>query len=88
MKQIFNNVAHSSSHKLEPTAMQILFDIMLMSFKYQVQQLLQPEEIYFVTKKHLRTIKGFVTGEMSISHINVIETKFDKMVQEYQAFDY
>lgn len=83
MKQIFNNVAHSSSHMLEPNAMQILFDIMIMGLKYQVQQVVQPEELLHITRTHLRTTQAFVPGEISLSHIQVISGKFEKLTEEF-----
>ena len=68
--------------------MQILFDLMVMGFKYQVLQTVQPEDIYFITKKHLTTVKSFVSGSFTENFVQVAEEKFDKMCAEFNAYDF
>ena len=60
VKQIFNKVAHSSNRKLDKRAMQTLIDLMVMAFKYQVKMLVQNEELYFVTTKHLEVMQKII----------------------------
>ena len=61
-KQIFKKLAHSSIMKLNDTSMQKLFDLMVMGLKYQTQLAVQPEELMFITNKHLETMKQLVAG--------------------------
>ena len=61
-KAIFKKLAHSSIMKLNDTSMQKLFDLMVMGLKYQTQLTVQPEELYFITIKHLDTMRVLVEG--------------------------
>ena len=88
-KQIFNKVAHSSNRKLDNTAMQTLFDLMVMGFKYQVKLTTQPEDIYFITKKHLETLKELVASGTTGKHfVLAIENKFEETFRGFTAYDY
>ena len=71
VKQIFNKVAHSSNRKLDKRAMQTLIDLMVMAFKYQVKMVVQNEEIYFVTTKHLEVMQKIIEGSTSVNFITV-----------------
>ena len=87
-KQIFSKVAHSSNRRLDATAMQILFDLMLMGFKYQVQQIVQPEEIYFITMKHIDTMGAMVAEEQAVHFVNAARNRFTAMTEKFNAYDY
>lgn len=87
-KQIFNKVAHSSNRKLEPAAMQTLFDLMIMAVKYQCKMIVQPEEIYFITLKHMSTMNQLITGCPNQAFIETIEKKFKEMCENFTAYDF
>ena len=50
--------------------------------------IVQPEEIYHVTKKHLVTMKELISGSANISFIQVAEEKFDTMCNSFNSYDY
>ena len=61
---------------------------MLMAFKYQCQMVVQPEEIYHITKKHLETMKQLIAGSTNVAFIQVAEEKFDSMCSNFTGYDY
>ena len=65
--------------KLNATSMQKLFDLMLMGLKYQTQLTVQPEELYFVTMKHLDTMKKLIEGTQAVDTVTQVIDKFEKM---------
>ena len=78
-KQIFKKLAHSSIMKLNDTSMQKLFDLMVMGLKYQVQLTVQPEELYFITAKHLDTMKALVEGTQAEQQVISTRSRFDSI---------
>jgi hypothetical protein len=56
--------------KLNATSMQKLFDLMLMGLKYQTQLTVQPEELFFITMKHLVTMKQLVEGTQAVETVS------------------
>ena len=87
-KQIFERLAHSSIMKLNATSMQKLFDLMLMGFKYQMQQCCQPKELFYVALKHLTTMAEMVKGTQALDYLNNTTDQLKKLVKTYSTFDY
>ena len=75
--------------KLNSTSMQKLFDLMLMGMKYQTQQIVQPEEIFHNTMRHLVTMKELVKGQASAEqNITMTMKNLEIMCADYKAYDY
>ena len=68
--------------------MQTLFDLMIMAFKYQCKMIVQPEEIYFITKKHIQNMKELIAGTPNVSFIDAIAKKFETMCENFSSYDY
>jgi len=80
MRQMYEKLAHSSIMKLNSTSMGKLFDLMLMGIKYQVLSTTSPEEIYFLTLKHLDTMAEIVKGTPAEVLINDTASKFKDVI--------
>ena len=61
---------------------------MLMAFKYQRKMIVQPEEIFFITKKHLATMKQLIAGSPNASFVDVAEQKLNTMCENFTSYDY
>ena len=59
-RSIFDKLAHSSIMRLNKTSMDKLYDLMTMSFKYQIMQCVAPEQLYAVTARHLLNAMSLV----------------------------
>jgi len=77
-KQIFNRLAHSSVMRLTEASMDKLFNIMAMSFKYQLVSCVNPEDILEVTMRHFDTLKDIV-GSDSQEFLGLLKELADKM---------
>lgn len=77
-KQIFNRLAHSSVMRLTEASMDKLFNIMAMSFKYQLVSCVNPEDILDVTMRHFDTLKDIV-GSDSQEFLGLLRELADKM---------
>ena len=87
-RQIFSKVAQSSNRRLDANAMQILFDLMLIGFKYQVLQMVQPEELLHITAKHLDTMEAMVIDEPAVHFVRAARNRFTTMVNSFNAYDF
>lgn len=87
-KEIFKKLAHSSIMKLNDTSMQKLYDLMVMGLKYQVQMTVQPEELYFITINHLKTMQTLVAGTQAEEHVIQAKQKFEAMCASFGAYDW
>ena len=61
---------------------------MLMGFKYQVQMTVQPEEIHFITMKHMNVMKDLVQGQEAVEFIIDAQIKFEETSLGFDAYDY
>lgn len=61
---------------------------MLTDFKYQVMQMVQPEEIFLISAKHLDTMQQMIAGEDAKNNLNWARDSFSKMCCDYNAYDY
>uniref|UniRef100_A0A061R0Q1 Protein oscp1 isoform x1 n=1 Tax=Tetraselmis sp. GSL018 TaxID=582737 RepID=A0A061R0Q1_9CHLO len=59
-RQVFDRLAHSSIMRLSTSSMDKLYDLMLMSFKYQILCSRRPKDIFEVTMLHLTSLKRIV----------------------------
>lgn len=56
VRQLFDKLVHTSIMRLNTSSMNKLFDLMLMTVKYQMLRTKFPEEIYQVTMNHLNCL--------------------------------
>ena len=52
---------------------------MFMGLKYQTPLTVQPEELYFVTMKHLDTMKQLLEGTQAADTVTQVIYEFEKM---------
>eukprot|EP00731_Ephydatia_muelleri_P032170 Em0023g677a len=71
LKNIFEQLAQSSIMKLNRTAMDKLYDLMIMAVKYQVLVSKSGREVLLATLNHLDTIRGFVA--LSPPHVAMVD---------------
>ncbi|GMS89910.1 hypothetical protein PENTCL1PPCAC_12085, partial [Pristionchus entomophagus] len=67
MKKHFQDIATSSIMKLNTTSMDKLFDLMVMTLKYQLQMLIAPEHLVTLTVNHLDGILSMFQDHEEIS---------------------
>lgn len=87
-KQIFQKLAHSSIMKLNAQSMGKLFDLMLMGLKYQTQMMVQSEELYHITVKHLDEMKDLVEGTGAVENVQLAKTAFLALAKNFMAYDW
>lgn len=56
LKELFNQLVHTSIMKLNEVSMGKLFDLMVMAFKMELFLTSTPSEIYHVTANHIREL--------------------------------
>lgn len=71
LRSIFEQLAHSSIMKLNHSAMDKLYDLMMMAVKYQVLLSKSGEEVLLVSLNHLDTIRGFMGN--SKEHCDMVD---------------
>ena len=59
-----------------------------MAFKYQCKMIVQPEEILFITRKHLETMKSLISGSPNASFVQIAEQKMNEMCETFTSYDY
>lgn len=62
-RQIFDRLAHSSIMKLNKTSMDKLFDLMTMSFKFQVTRVSTPSHMLSVTLTHCESLTAILRAD-------------------------
>ncbi|KAK6741936.1 hypothetical protein RB195_009673 [Necator americanus] len=69
MRAMFERLAHSSIMRLSESSMEKLFDLTLMMTKYQIQNVVMPEQILTVTMNHLSGMKRIAKQEDDIQEL-------------------
>ncbi|XP_037082097.1 protein OSCP1-like [Pollicipes pollicipes] len=62
LRTIFYRLAHSSIMRLNKSSMDKLYDLMVMVFKYQVEQCASPQQLLLVTLNHLDRMAEYATA--------------------------
>ncbi len=94
VRRIFENLAHSSIMRLNPTSMSKLFELMLMTFKLELVRSRYPEEIYQITLNHLESIKEIIIKEdasknkENLKTVNDVITNFKNIYSKLSIYDY
>ena len=94
VRRIFENLAHSSIMRLNPTSMSKLFELMLMSFKLELVRSRYPEEIYQITLNHLESIKEIIIKEdasknkENLKIVNDVISNFKNIYGKLSIYDY
>ncbi|GLH14809.1 Protein OSCP1 [Gryllus bimaculatus] len=60
LRKLFEDLAHASIMRLNKASMDKLYDLMTMTFKYQLFMASQPLDILFITLNHLDAVRSFV----------------------------
>jgi hypothetical protein len=81
VRQVFDKLVHSSIMRLNTSSMNKLFDLMLMTVKYQFLRIKYPEEIFQVTMNHLNALLDILIKSDEKTNEDVIQ-----MVKESIAF--
>uniref|UniRef100_A0A1I7UPC6 MIR domain-containing protein n=1 Tax=Caenorhabditis tropicalis TaxID=1561998 RepID=A0A1I7UPC6_9PELO len=66
LKMFFEKVAHCSIMRLNENSMDKLFDLMMMSYKFQLMKMVSPEQIVTITVNHLRALLDLVPLDREI----------------------
>ncbi|CAL2035459.1 unnamed protein product [Caenorhabditis brenneri] len=66
LKTFFEKVAHCSIMRLNENSMMKLFDLMMMSYKFQLMKMTMPEQIMTITVNHLRALLDLVPLDKEI----------------------
>ncbi|CAI8020751.1 Protein OSCP1 [Geodia barretti] len=82
LQMLLQGVAHSSIMRLSNTAMDKLYDLISMAFKYQLMVCPRPEDIVLVTLNHLDSIKSLVADDSQHCH-DMIHTACRKLNEHY-----
>ena len=93
VKSIFETLAHSSIMRLNPTSMNKLFELMLMTLKLQILRTRYAEEIYQVTLNHfngvIEIINMIIPTDTNL--INMVKDSMDNFINVYRQllpYDY
>ena len=79
LRQIFEDLAHVSIMKLNKTSMDKLYDLMNMTFKYQVFKCKSPNDILRITFNHLDAIREFAQSSILHSQLNHAYSMFHQV---------
>lgn len=79
LRQIFEDLAHVSIMKLNKTSMDKLYDLMNMTFKYQVFKCKSPNDILQITFNHLDAIREFAQSSILHSQLNHAYSMFHQV---------
>jgi len=83
LRTVFERLAHASIMKLNSTAMDKLYDLMVMSVKYQLLLCKRGEDVILVTLNHLDTIREFVAS--SGKHVALINSACKELTEYYSC---
>ena len=84
VRQTFECIVHSSIMKLNASSMSKLFELMLMTFKFQIVRTRYPEEIYKLTLNHLESIREILITLDMKGNKNIIET-VDNVIKDFKS---
>lgn len=84
LKTNFTKLAHGSIMKLNPDAMEKLYDLMLMALKYQVMLCKSGNELLLLTLNHMDGLRRLV--HKSHDHVEIINTACVKFTEHYNKF--
>lgn len=62
-KTIFEKIIQTTQMSLSDSGVDKLFDLMMVSFKYQLMNCIHPQELFVITENHLDRIVTLCTGE-------------------------
>ncbi|TKR66885.1 hypothetical protein L596_023115 [Steinernema carpocapsae] len=77
-KAVFTKIAHSSIMRINGNSMDKLFDLMTMSFKYQVQMCADPQHLLILTLNHFDGIRELVPYDEECQRM--INNAHDKVI--------
>ena len=80
-KVIFKKIVHSSIMKIHADSMEKLYDLMVMSVKYQVMNCNHPKELLHVTLNHLDAAMSFIARHSAI--VDNVRFIYSKMIDSY-----
>eukprot|EP00127_Corallochytrium_limacisporum_P003683 Clim_evm15s152 gene=Clim_evmTU15s152 len=83
VRSICSRLAHSSVMKLNDASMDKLFDLVLMSYKWQLIQINSPEEVYTIALNHLDTLKDLVPLDRKLQIS--LDSTMDTMTSVYES---
>jgi len=87
--ELFKKVAHASIMKLNDHSMLKLFELMIMTFKYQFMRCTQPEDILNVTSTHFKGIrKILVPDSVSIALVKSVEKRVQECYENLTISDW
>ena len=84
VRQTFECIVHSSIMKLNQSSMSKLFELMLMTFKFQIVRTRYPEEIYKITLNHLESMKEILITLDMKGNKTIIET-LDNVIRDFKS---
>ena len=84
VRRTFEIIVHSSIMKLNENSMSKLFELMLMSFKFQIVRTRYPEEIYKITLNHLESMREILNTVDMKGNKSLIET-LDNIINEFKS---
>jgi len=88
VRQLFDKLAHSSIMKLNASSMSKLFDLMLMSFKFQLLRTKFAEEIIQITLNHLHSVREILlsqNAEMNKDALQLLKDNITYINTTYKA---
>ena len=89
IQELFKKVAHASIMKLNDHSMQKLFELMIMTFKYQFIGCTKPDDIMKVTDLHFEGIKALlVPDSVSISLVKSIQGRVRTLYKDLSNSDW
>jgi hypothetical protein len=88
LKDLFNQLVHTSIMKLNETSMGKLFDLMVMSFKMQVFLSSSPCEIYQTTLNHIRELIRIIQKGPAIKNLEAAMAMFKAKYENLPAARY
>ena len=84
VRQTFECIVHSSIMKLNASSMSKLFELMLMTFKFQIVRTRYPEEIYKLTLNHLESMREILVTLDMKGNKNIIEI-VDNVIKDFKS---
>ena len=89
IQELFKKVAHASIMKLNDHSMKKLFELMIMTFKYQFIGCTKPDDIMKVTDLHFEGIKALlVPDSVSISLVKSIQGRVRTLYKDLSNSDW
>ncbi|KAJ3294136.1 Protein oscp1 [Blyttiomyces sp. JEL0837] len=81
----FNDAAHASTMRLTDDGLQKLFELSVMTFKYQLHACSYPQEICLLTLNHIDGLRAASAGDSLVEA--QVESLRDQFVKVYSALD-